>query len=111
MATELTPPPSPDVIKPMEAERAVANTGKMRRPRLPDPLLLVNSSHAHQRRSPRLPKHKPESDLLDPNFLDPTRSTSVASRDSGEVSPLSSCYSDIEGSLYVPLSIWQPLCY
>ena len=104
LASQLTPPQSPECrIDPAEDEKPKADQGRLRRTHLPAPLLLVESNLGPE---PALEK-KFESKQFKPrprsssNYLEPTKNANLAVSTTGDVSPMSSTYSDIRGSLYV----------
>ena len=107
LASQLTPPPSPENIQPVQDAEPSVHQGRLRRSRLPEPLQLVDSSHGKiydsvlvaVRDKRELKQALPEIQK-DTTFLDPTRNSSLAGSVSAPVSPLSSSYSDVKGSLY-----------
>jgi hypothetical protein len=99
LASQLTPPPSPDDFKLGKVEKVRANSGRIRRPRLPEPLLLVDSTYNTPRKNVTHPSQNSSFKVSkrDTTFLDPTRNSSVISTNSDpQVSPISSCCSDIK---------------
>ena len=104
LASQLTPPQSPGCrIDPIEDEKPKTNQRRLRRTHLPAPLLLVESNLGS---GPALEdkfknkQFKPKS-RSSSNYPEPTKNSSLAVPTAEDVSPMSSTYSDIRGSLYV----------